>query len=268
MNNKKLIRRDNVAGKFTTVHHSILNDTRLSSTDFRILVSILSDADHFNLTRELIINRFGFDKKTVQQSFKNFEECGYMKRTELKRGYFYTISEYGNLNSKDEQDGSDDDSTVATSIEIKQKIKEVEPKLSAQANTQFDLAEHIELLDELLPKNLSNDTLTKGFGLINDEIEKGFLTDSTQLTKGYVQAIFDNFQPSQSEIKKRILELCDENAGGHKVTIDAKKQITAKTVKFFEKYDGEITDRLIKSRILSIKSPYVSTGHLDQRYQN
>lgn len=100
MINKKVIRKDNVAGKFTTIHLSILNDKRLSGNDLRILISILSDADNFNLTRELIMNRFQLNKKTVQQCFKNLEELGYIKRAELKRGYFYTISEYGNLNNE------------------------------------------------------------------------------------------------------------------------------------------------------------------------
>lgn len=96
--NKKVIRKELEKGKFTTVHHSILYDKRLTPTAFRILVSILSDSDtKFNITQNLIVNRFGLHKNTVNAAFRNLEECGYLRRSALHKGHFYTISEYGNL---------------------------------------------------------------------------------------------------------------------------------------------------------------------------
>lgn len=98
MINKKVIRRPIEKGKFTTIQHSILKDKRLSSDDKIILTSILADADNFNVTHELLLNRFDLSENTLRKIFKNLEQCGYLKRTKMKRGNYYTISEFGNLN--------------------------------------------------------------------------------------------------------------------------------------------------------------------------
>lgn len=105
MQNKKVIRKVPKAGEFTTIQHAILYDKRLTSTAFRILTSILSDKDEYKLTQGLIIKRFDIHKDTVKSAFENLEECGYMRRKEQKRGHYYIISEYGNLNKETEQEG-------------------------------------------------------------------------------------------------------------------------------------------------------------------
>lgn len=130
--NKTVIRKQPVAGQFTTIPNSILNDKRLTSTAFRILTSILSDADNFNLTYQLIQNRFNLSENTVRVSFKLLIKCGYMRidSNTLKRGNYYIISEYGNLNTGESFDlapisEQDQNDTVNKSQKNIQKSKEL-----------------------------------------------------------------------------------------------------------------------------------------------
>lgn len=100
MSNKKVIRKTFKTGEFTQVHHSILNDTRLTGEAFRVLVSMLSDKDSFKICQTTLQRRLGIGKKALRNAFKCLEELGYLRRSELPRGHFYTISEYGNLNKE------------------------------------------------------------------------------------------------------------------------------------------------------------------------
>ena len=51
-------------GKFTTIHNSILFDTRLTPTAFRLMTAILSDSDtQFNLSQTLYCKRLGIANK-------------------------------------------------------------------------------------------------------------------------------------------------------------------------------------------------------------
>ena len=106
INNKKLIKRELEKSKFTTVQLNILHDKRLSPNGLRILISLLSDSENFNVSYKLFENRFGISNKTVRAAFNNLEACGYVKRTKLKRGFHYTISEFGNLKPAEIKDSS------------------------------------------------------------------------------------------------------------------------------------------------------------------
>jgi DNA-binding MarR family transcriptional regulator len=109
MKNKTVIRKENVKGQFTTVHHSILKDKRLSPNGFRLLVNILSDSDeNFKLSPTVYCNRLGITKTTFLNAVINLENCGYLKREVSKVNKskkHYTVSEFGNL--KKEQSESD-----------------------------------------------------------------------------------------------------------------------------------------------------------------
>ena len=116
MTNKTVIRKEKKTGEFTTIHNSILNDSRLSATALRLLLSILSDSDAFRLSQSLYKQRLGItENRTFLKAIANLEECGYLKKTEVGKGvfipnikkansdkivYHYTISEYGNLKSE------------------------------------------------------------------------------------------------------------------------------------------------------------------------
>lgn len=125
--NKKVIKKDLEKSKFTTVHHSMLYDQRLSANALRILISLLADAENFNASYKLFENRFNISNKTVKAAFKNLEECGYVKRTKLPRGFHYTISEFGNLNP------------TKTEVEETTTTKEIDIKLEEKIQKQKDL---------------------------------------------------------------------------------------------------------------------------------
>lgn len=127
--NKKVIKKDLKKSKFTTVHHSIMYDQRLSANAFRILISLLADAEDFNATYKLFENRFKISNKTVKAAFKNLEECGYVQRTKLSRGFHYTISEFGNL--------------IPTKVAIEEipVIKEIDAQLEEKIQLQNQLLE-------------------------------------------------------------------------------------------------------------------------------
>lgn len=133
MKNKNVIRKKLENGKFTTVHNSILFDTRLSPNAFRLFIAILSDSDtQFNLSQTLYCKRLGIAKKTFFSAIANLEECGYLKKTTtgVKNTFNYTLSEYGNLkdNQTDttliEQTATDDidltQNNSNSNVEIKQ----------------------------------------------------------------------------------------------------------------------------------------------------
>lgn len=109
MKNKNVIRKKLENGKFTTVHNSILFDTRLTPNALRLFIAILSDSDtQFNLSQTLYCKRLGIAKKTFFSAIANLEECGYLKKTTtgVKNTFNYTLSEYGNLK------GNQTDTTV------------------------------------------------------------------------------------------------------------------------------------------------------------
>jgi DNA-binding transcriptional regulator YhcF (GntR family) len=256
MTNKKVIRITNQAGKFTTIHHSILFDQRLSPMALKVLIVILSDADTFNLSRESLVNRLKVDKKTIQLAFKNLEQAGYIARTELKRGHFYNISEFGNLNTNEKIEL---EPQAQVQEEIRTQVPEVLP-------TKIDIQSYISEITDALPEIYSDEDLVKFIDYLNDAIDTGRLTDGSQMTVDNLKKISKKLFPKAAPVN--IAKLCDEYAGGHMITIGKKAEITKKVLSFFEKYDGQITEKLVKGRILSVKTAYQSTGHLDQRYQN
>jgi hypothetical protein len=103
MKNKTVIRKKTENGKFTTIHNSILFDTRLTPNAFRLMTAILSDSDtNFNLSQTLYCKRLKIAKQTFFKAIAKLEECGYLKKTptDIKNFNFYTLSEYGNLGDK------------------------------------------------------------------------------------------------------------------------------------------------------------------------
>ncbi|MFD2823660.1 hypothetical protein ACFS5M_08265 [Lacinutrix iliipiscaria] len=104
--NKTVIKTKNVPGNFTTIQNRILHDKRLT-TDSRILLfSILSDSEDFTFSRTGLSKRIGISEHKLDKAIKNLVEFGYMSKTKAHaQYYFYTISEYGNLNQiKDESE--------------------------------------------------------------------------------------------------------------------------------------------------------------------
>jgi hypothetical protein len=113
--NKKVIRKPKEANKFTLMHNDIINDKNLSSNAFRLLSSILSDNDDtFKLSQTTYCNRLGWEPTMFKRAIENLIKCGYVSRVLIneqipgvkkagskKKIYYYTISEYGNLNKEE-----------------------------------------------------------------------------------------------------------------------------------------------------------------------
>lgn len=139
MKNKNVIRKKLENGKFTTIHNSILFDTRLTPNAFRLMTAILSDSDtHFNLSQTLYCNRLGIAKQTFFNAVANLEECGYLRKTPtgIKDLKNYTLSEYGNLNKADDSTESivtsgSTETSSETNVETKQMPLEYYQSLQA-----------------------------------------------------------------------------------------------------------------------------------------
>lgn len=119
MKNKTVIRKKLENGEFTTIHNSILFDTRLTPNAFRLFTAILSDSDtNFDLSQTLYCKRLGITKQTFFNAVAKLEECGYLRKKDIgketfipkikkanseKKVYHYTLSEYGNLKSESQE---------------------------------------------------------------------------------------------------------------------------------------------------------------------
>jgi hypothetical protein len=139
MKNKNVIRKKLENGKFTTIHNSILFDTRLTPNAFRLMTAILSDSDtHFNLSQTLYCKRLKIAKQTFFNAVANLEECGYLRKTPtgIKDLKNYTLSEYGNLNKADDSTESivtsgSTETSSETNVETKQMPLEYYQSLQA-----------------------------------------------------------------------------------------------------------------------------------------
>lgn len=158
MKNKNVIRKKLENGKFTTVHNSILLDTRLSPNAFRLFIAILSDSDtQFNLSQTLYCKRLGIAKKTFFKAIANLEECGYLRKssTKIKNLYHYTISEFGNLNNE----------TESSSKLIEENDFNEETSNTKTSNGQYivtpEIKEFINSIEKLLKYRGPNDLMFK-----------------------------------------------------------------------------------------------------------
>jgi len=139
MKNKNVIRKKLENGKFTTIHNSILFDTRLTPNAFRLMTAILSDSDtHFNLSQTLYCKRLKIAKQTFFNAIAKLEECGYLKKTPtgVNNTFNYSLSEYGNLNTASESTedkviGGSTETSSETNFETKQMPLEYYQSLQA-----------------------------------------------------------------------------------------------------------------------------------------
>ncbi|MFV8339125.1 hypothetical protein ACNQGL_07625 [Flavobacterium sp. LB3P21] len=278
MTNKKVIRKENQTGKFTTTQHSILFDKRLKSNDKIILITILSDSDSFNITQQSLINRLDLKKVAIQTSMKNLEKFGYLKRKELKRGNYYIISEYGNLLVKDE---TDNDEEIPTINELPEPII-IETPIIEEIITELPIIElpvieeKIELNDyeDEIVKLLGNAPIEKVIEILNyfeTAITKGTLNNHNQMTTQNIKKVIEKFIPKETEVKclnkTKLSEICDQNSAGNGMTQLNRKTVKNQIISHFSKNPtNSIND--VETKILKLKMGYSRVGELDQRYQN
>jgi len=174
--NKKVHRKEKKNGTFTTINFAILRDKRLAPNAKLLLIEILSDIDGFKYSEQLYMNRMGISKDTLYRAMKNLIEHGYLKKTKIKNTNYnyYTISEYGNLNSSDDAEVSEDSvtassgdtkSNVSTDSDLQSKVfdylnpyyefitPEVASKYHAMAGEGEDYYTIKSTLDKLIKKN-------------------------------------------------------------------------------------------------------------------
>lgn len=122
--NKKVHRKENKNGTFTTINYAILRDKRLTPNAKVLLIEILSDTEGFKFSEQLYMNRMGITKPTLYRAMDKLIEYGYLKTTKIKNTHynFYTISEYGNLNSNND-DEAIEDSTIEASKTLEENQK-------------------------------------------------------------------------------------------------------------------------------------------------
>ena len=216
MKNKKVIRKENKSGEFTTTHLSIVNDMRLTSTAFRLLTMILSDNDlTFNLSGVVYLKRLGldkisktgniyYDKNQYYSAINNLIECGYMSKTPYKdlRGlkkYMYTISEYGNLNSNKQQEEVTQQEEVVTQQEevvIKNNSTIFEPITEPEFN------------------NFINNVVNK---LCKDNINSGTIAQKESITKKVIRfyelALLNGIKPNNQLYNNKDIDYLTSEVG-------------------------------------------------------
>lgn len=202
MKNKTVIRKKTENGKFTTIHNSILYDTRLLPNAFRLLTAILSDSDtQFDLSQTLYCDRLGITKKTFFKAIANLEDCGYLRKKDIgkdvivpkiKRAnsdkivYHYTISEYGNLKS------------------------ESQPEIEVQPES---VVENIEIEDEKTNINKCKDFIRANSKILIDNDFVFPSTESALENKNFDIAFYQNLIDEEKETEKLLKEYYKEALG-------------------------------------------------------
>lgn len=246
MKNKTVVRKDLKNGEFTTIHHSILNDSRLTPIAFKLIVSILSDNDdNFKLSRAVYIKRLNISEGTFDSALNLLIECGYVKKspTKIKNVLHYTISEYGNLTAENKKE------------ELPTKEK-------------FELNENDYLLiDKIANDNNINFDANKLLDCLEHNINNGKLNDKSKLTEENILKLINKFKIKEDapiKIKitdKMIEEWCDLKSDG----LTKQNLITLK-LKIKEKFkqNNNMSENEIKNKITQIKTEFRKTSTNNQ----
>lgn len=272
MQNKTVIRKENKPGHFTTIHHSILLDQRLSSNDKVVLILILSDADTFNLTQQSLINRLDLKKTAIKTVMKNLEKFGYLKRKDLKRGHYYTISEFGNLSPSPEIEETQELFTAVAHEQItEQIIPNIPSPIIEETITPLNLDDYEDKILTLIPITLPSENIRQILGYFIQAIEKGTLNSNNQMTDENIKKIIAKYSPAEIEEKKisksKLSEICDQNSFGSGMTQENKKIIKKQIISYFSENPTNSVNE-VETKILKLKMNFSKVGHLDQRYQN
>ena len=272
MQNKTVIRKENKPGHFTTIHQSILFDKRLKSNDKIVLITILSDADSFNLTQQSLINRLDIKKVGIQTSIKNLEKCGYLRRRVLLRGNYYTISEYGNLSSSNEiEEIPELVNGIVAKLISEPIIPVTQLPIIEETHAPLYLDDYEEKITSLIPLNLTDENIKQIWGYFFQAIDKGTLNNPNQMTEKNIKKIIAKYAPDEIEVKKiskaKLCEICDQNSFGSGMTRENKKIIKNQIISYFSENPTNSVNE-VETKILKLKMNFSKVGHLDQRYQN
>lgn len=255
MKNKNVIRKErnenNLQLFVRSIPKSIIEDKNLSGNALRLILSILGDNDEtFNLSETTYCNRLNWSVTTFYRAIEDLIKCGYIKRTEIgkdksiprvkkagsnKKVYFYTVSEFGNLTSKEEK----------PSIEIEKQEEVITYALIAN---KFN--EVIETLDYFIDIDLLTSYLQNSYN-------ENKIISLDQLTKENIVKVLNKFKieevlPTRVS-DKRIKEMLDERSNG--LTQQAYKAVLAKIINRV-KDNPSMTENEIGGKILAFKTEF------------
>lgn len=101
MNNRQTIKiKERQTGTFSLITNTILYHKDLTAFDKLLLVSILSDDDSYTFNITTYANRLNCSTDKISRSISRLKKAGFIKQKKLQKrfnGWYYVISEYGNL---------------------------------------------------------------------------------------------------------------------------------------------------------------------------
>jgi len=120
--NSKIIRIPTEKGNFSTISNNILMKNNISSDAKILLTLLLNNSDNWNVNLQYYSDKFKWNGAKQAKVIKEMKDNGYLVVTKFSKGnrngfdYFYTISEYGSLESNKEK--TSQTTNIETSIPI------------------------------------------------------------------------------------------------------------------------------------------------------
>lgn len=202
--NKTVHRKVNKNGTFTTINYTILRDKRLKPNAKLLLIEILSDTDKFKFSETLYMNRMRIAKKTLYRAIDNLETCGYLKKTKIKNTdyNYYTISEFGNLNSNEDVNDSEDivEETSDTPKDRHTPDLELQTRVYAYLNQFYDFVDE-DVADRY--NTMANEG--QDYYAIKSELDKILKKNKTQHFHEVKSSIMKSY--ASQEVKDKAIKL-------------------------------------------------------------
>lgn len=199
--NKKVIRKENKAGDFTTVDYKILRNKNLTSNAKILLIEILSDTDKFQFSETLFLKRMNIAKSVYYNAINNLIENGYLRKSKIKNTQYnyYTVSEYGNLNSNEFSEEKEKDEEPS---DLEKKLQEF-----LLPYIKFISKDVIALYHILIGKN-------EDFYSIKSALDKAITKEKKKYFKQEEEAIMNSsYNPKTKVLAVKLLkeEIFDKN---------------------------------------------------------
>lgn len=220
------IKKSKEDSKFGIYQYSIYNDSRINPLSFKLLLGLINagndwffNLEHFAHTQELNI-------KTVTKSVNELIKCGYLSRTKIGYKYFYTVSEYGDLNKSNPTTEK-----ILKPIQTPTPTNIIQPEASNQLKEEI---KHIEITQEVKDKVILmiDDEFKNLIDQKNPVINIGFKHYIDKLnTIGYIV----DFDKILGDLKKIVIR---EN----KIILDEKKRLQDMIVGYIPQTIKEISE--------------------------
>jgi len=144
-------------GNYATIQNKILFDNNLTSSSIQLLILLLNNDENWNINLEFYKKKLKWCSDKMTKVIENLMANGYVNRIQKSKGrgkgfgYYYTISEYGNLNKKEVTEPII--TPVNTIREADNKIQELqEPVSTTKSNITPDDATFLLILNSMYDK--------------------------------------------------------------------------------------------------------------------